>query len=585
MVNYEDPGEGDPFVLRQAARERMEAAAALTGAQLAVTASVTAASGAAWTGEAQVAFQSEVEAVTPELSLLMGSLAGTAEALFAYANEIAEIHAEQEILARRRSRIIGESFDLHTELQAAREDDGAQAVDRRERAEEDIRLNDNEMLEVVDEWERLVKRRERADADFVGALSSRDVRGPLFNVGQDASCMTPEELLALLGAMSPTDMRVLVAAHPDVRDRLLRESTPEQVAEWWAELGESNPTQQDELVQAMPALFGALGGIPALTRAAANRILASERLKELRQALRDVEKKGAGDYDPNEMYAAEAAGAEYLEKLRELEGEIGYLERVQSGDVQLYLYDRERNYLIEMFGNPDDADVLMSFMPGTNTSMESFYDRDGLTAMTRYEVENPPEGVDVAGFVVMPGDFPNLDNLITEGPENNWFAQVLGRRYAAFSKELDVITGGLPVVSVEHSFGSAVAGVAEQAGAEFDARYMLAGIGMLNGWETRDGCDYYAAQGPNDINRNFDGAEMWTLGYGVKPDASNGIIERPTGFEEFSSWAYTPFSVPSLVTGLEQHNAIISADDDVNGPVLRDVNRVLRDAALEGSPQ
>lgn len=224
-------------------------------------------------------------------------------------------------------------------------------------------------------------------------------------------------------------------------------------------------------------------------------------------------------------------------------------------------------------------------MPGTNTSMESFYDRDGLTAMTRFEVENPPAGTNVAGFVVMPGAFPNLDNLITEGPENNWFAQILGRRYAAFSKELDVITGGLPVVSVEHSFGSAVAGVAEQAGAEFDARYMLSGIGMLNGWETRDGCDYYAAQGPNDINRNFDGAELWTLGYGVKPDASNGIIERPTGFEEFSSWAYTPFSVPSLVTGLEQHNAIISADDDVNGPVLQDVRRVLSEAASGVSPQ
>ncbi|OWP21328.1 hypothetical protein CBF90_12775 [Microbacterium sp. AISO3] len=49
--------------------------------------------------------------------------------------------------------------------------------------------------------------------------------------------------------------------------------------------------------------------------------------------------------------------------------------------------------IIEMFGDVSKADVIMSFMPGTNTTMESFYSStadEGLTSLTRRMVEYPP---------------------------------------------------------------------------------------------------------------------------------------------------------------------------------------------------
>lgn len=103
-----------------------------------------------------------------------------------------------------------------------------------------------------------------------------------------------------------------------------------------------------------------------------------------------------------------------------------------------------------MFGDVGKADVIMSFMPGTNTTMESFYtstQNTGLTALTRLMVDDPPAGVDVAGFVLKQGFFPNL-----APPE--------------------------------------VAGLGPQVN-----------LWALRGWEAQDGTAYYAIQGPTDINR------------------------------------------------------------------------------------
>ena len=139
----------------------------------------------------------------------------------------------------------------------------------------------------------------------------------------------------------------------------------------------------------------------------------------------------------------------------------------------------------------------MSFMPGTNATMESFYSStaDGeLTSLTRLMVEDPPRGVNVAGFVLKQGFFPNLAaaDIVIQGPQVNLWALPLGSRYAAFEDELDVITDSTPLVSVEHSFGSSPGGHAERLGAGFQARVLLAGIGMTDGWEAQDGTDYYA---------------------------------------------------------------------------------------------
>lgn len=592
MVEWNDPGAGDPWVLRIAAWERRLKAGSLTTMSSTVTTAALSASGSSWTGTAQAAFQSAIDENLPDLALLAESLHTTADVLDVYAAEVARIKDRQETLERRRARLEAERDELRAMWRAA--DNEAQGpyitfeepAARAEALGNELHGVGRELDDLDEEWAALVVQRERADADCIGALSSRDVRGALYGfLGEEGACVPADEMLQQLSTMSVADIRALAAAHPELLDRMLRAS-PAAVAAWWAGLGGGDAgrgsAQQKALIENLPAFLGALGGLPAAVRVAGNRVVATTQLNALREQLRDVKERryGTGSLQPYTL--------EYLEKTRVLEGEIDYLQRVANGDVQLYAYDRDAGRIIEMFGDPDQADVLMTFMPGTNTTMESFYTSskaEGITSLTQTLVGKPPAGTAVAGFVVKQGEFPNLENLWSEGPQHNWYASVLGPRYASFTHELDVITDNTPIVSAEHSFGSAVGGKAETAGAHFEARYILAGIGMTGDWEVQSGTKYHAAQGPGDINRYLDGVENGGLGYDVTPGEVPGVSEHDTGYTggEWAQWV-APWSpligVPTLIdTALDQHNLIITGDEVANGPVLRDLRRVLQEAA------
>jgi len=199
-------------------------------------------------------------------------------------------------------------------------------------------------------------------------------------------------------------------------------------------------------------------------------------------------------------------------------------------------------------------------------------------------------GTEVAGFVVKQGEFPQLNaDIIGTGPQNNDMMESLGHSYAQFTFELEAIAPGTPLVSVEHSAGSAAGGAAEMAGAHFDSRISLAGIGMTDEWKRQPETDYYAMQAPNDINKNFDGAQAWNWGYAIKPVEENGFTELDSGIDGSSPFAMmaAPISAPLAVaieggSQLEHHNQIISGDIGENGTVLRRIANLLRQAAVSG---
>lgn len=591
-VDRNDPGAGDPWRLRSSAWDHWQRAAEITRTTESVAAAARTAA-MSWEGRAHDAFQGAVAALRPDLAVLAESVASTGEALMVYAESIARIKDRQETLERLRARLNDERGALeHAWTIAYNESQGPfityiEPAARAASIAEEVRALRPEIEALDDDWEALVRAREHADEDFVGALGTRDVRGSLFAFTDANSAGVPGgELLALLGTMSPADMKALAASRPHVWERMLG-ATPEAVAAWWSGLGDGDIARRDAarvaLVENLSVVVGAMGGVPAEFRVAANRILAGERLARARSEREELEEHGYGasSFDP---YAREAAAAAHLERLAALDSEVGYLERVARGDVRLYLYEPGRERIIEMFGDPANADALLTFMPGTNTSMESFYTSTttaGVTALTRWQVEHPYERTPVAGFVVKQGDFPHLAALASEGPQHNWYADVLGSRYAALAHELGVITEGTPIVSVEHSFGSAVGGSAETRGAVFDARYMLAGIGMTDDWRPVAGTSYYAALGPGDINRYLDDMQLGGLGYETAPSEVPGVVETDTGFMG-GEWA--PFllpvvpvaGVPLLVdTALDQHNRIISGDDATNGDVLENVRSAL----------
>lgn len=385
-------------------------------------------------------------------------------------------------------------------------------------------------------------------------------------------------ILDRLTAADASGIEQLLREHPEWAT-LLRDTPPDPrvIARWWAQLA---PDHSVALLTAAPALVGALGGVPASVRVIANRTLAEKRREELQRL---IDSRGytlqPGTYERVRIPVPEAWQSEY-----------DYLSRVVRGDVQLYLYDRGRSQIIEMVGNLERADVIMTFMPGTNTTMESFYtstSRQGITALTNWQVNNTQFGTEVAGFVVKQGDFPQLSaDIIATGPQNNDMMEKLGRAYAQFSFELEALTLHTPVVSVEHSAGSAAGGAAEMAGAHFAARVSLAGIGMTYDWRNQPGTEYFAMQAPNDINKNFDGVQAWNWGYAIKATEQNGFTELDSGINGTSPtvWGVGAVSPPIALameasSQLEHHNQIISGDVSENRTVLNEIRRILESEA------
>lgn len=269
---------------------------------------------------------------------------------------------------------------------------------------------------------------------------------------------------------------------------------------------------------------------------------------------------------------------------------IDYLQRVVDGDVQLYLWRPDKDEVIEMFGNPDTADVIMSFMPGTNTTMDSFYTATattGITALTRWEVENARAGTSVAGLVVKQGAFPQLGgNIFATGPQNNDMAEELGAKYADFAAGIHVITPGTPVVSVEHSFGSSVGGVAETQDAGFHTRITLSGIGMTSDYGPSLDTDHYAMRSPNDIldQLHVKETQIFNWGYQHAPTPENGFTELDSGIPGTPAWAQIgkvispPIAIGDLASGLDHHNQIISGDISENRVVMKQIQAFLTGA-------
>ncbi|MFS0713121.1 hypothetical protein ABC195_04505 [Microbacterium sp. 2P01SA-2] len=559
-----------------------ERAESIRSSQTSVRSAAEAASGSSWSGEAHDAFQRQVAAVEPDLLVLATGMSAAAGALRGYAEVVRAIKDEQDSLARRRAVVEDEREELRGQLRVARAESSNNYVSfpepvARARALE-IELGDTrDALDAVEaEWDALCERRAAADDALISALSSRDVRGALGMFARGGAAAIPRGgLLTLVASMSEADLRALVAVHPEVLDQI-RSVPAAEVATWWGALVDGTRAL---LVNAIPELVGTLGGIPAVVREAANRLVAAANLEGLLRERSLLAGEGPPTLGPPSTLANpwllrqiihQFNEQQYVDRLAALDSEIAYLERVVAGDVSLYHYNRDRQQIIEMFGDVGKADVIMSFMPGTNTTMESFYSstqNTGLTALTRLMVDDPPAGVDVAGFVLKQGFFPNLAprEVAVFGPQVNLWALPLGSRYAAFEEELDVITDSTPLLSVEHSFGSSPSGQAELLGADFQARVVLAGIGMMDGWEPQDGTAYYAIQGPTDINRALDGMQVDPFGYAVTASEENGFTELDSGFTGFD-----PFG---------QHGDVISADPEVNGDVHVHLHRIFAEAA------
>lgn len=447
------------------------------------------------------------------------------------------------------------------------------AADARADAEAEFR---RDCTALVDRWGAAVDAcaaRLHAIPDISWALSSTLRADEQTRTGETAS-VTDAAALALLARLAERDGAAaarLLAVHPEWV-AVLRRAHPEAIARWWNSL---TPTTAGALTTTIPAVIGNLDGVAIAARIAANRSRAAARIEELRRQRLEAQLTA----DPlTARFRQPSTQAD--SRLRAIDAEIAYFEAVRDGRKQLYAWDPDHGALIEMSGDPSQATSALFVVPGTNTRVESFFGDEPISRFADWQVRNASSG-SVVALTVMTGAMPQLDKLLTEGPQYNGFAQERGVEFANVVIGVNAAQPSLWTMSYEHSYASAVGSSAEIHGATLDARFLAGGVGAVGPYVPNPDTAYYAAQAPDDINRSYAGLRLGGLGFDIPPESFPGITIVNSGIPGTDplKLAYGPVAPPFIIgDSVAHHNALMSDDENINGDVLHAVQKLLKDA-------
>ncbi|MEV0262206.1 alpha/beta hydrolase [Streptomyces sp. NPDC050617] len=166
-----------------------------------------------------------------------------------------------------------------------------------------------------------------------------------------------------------------------------KNGSPKDNAAWWKSLSER---EKADYVSLYPAGVGALDGIPSAARDEANRTVLAESHGVAQQRLEDWLKKEPKHYQTylNPMTGTEVKGAmvetvawkRWNEQKKELEGRVHGMDKIASRfdtpdpQSRAYLlgFDNKRlGHAIVSIGNPDTADNVVTFVPGTGSKLGS----------------------------------------------------------------------------------------------------------------------------------------------------------------------------------------------------------------------
>jgi uncharacterized protein YukE len=473
-----DPGVGEPAGIRSLANERSTKAAELQKVHTTVKSAEETISASSWTGKSRAAFGSAVDSVLPDLTLLAAGLAAQAAILHTYGGQVQQIKEEQAALEHQRRTALAALGGLQVPLTpVAIRDPERDAQHRREQARitEKIDAERSILAGIDSQWNQLVTRRRRIDLATAEALAGRDVLGPIWAfTGPKIHSTDPAALLAMMAGLSASDLQILLGQHQDLAHEIAKAS-PDAVATWWAGLSGSNgefSAAQLALIATIPTVIGALDGIPALARVAANRINAENQIKLDEKLI--------------EKYKAYPTTVDRLQK------EIDYLMHA-VGDhptVQLYLYDPSKSRIIEMIGTPSASTKhVIVYVPGTFSNLGGFYDGTTQQDATSLWETNPSETV---AFVykdgISPGgadgeSSPDYVRLLEANDRDR--AMLAGQQLSDFAAgiRLDVNLSGAKTTAIGHSWGLTAVTSSEIAGARYDQVISLSGAGMPPEWK------------------------------------------------------------------------------------------------------
>ncbi|AXB47079.1 alpha/beta hydrolase [Amycolatopsis albispora] len=296
---------------------------------------VTTSTPAGWTGDAASAAARERTTITGRMEDIVAGVAAARTGLATAADAVVTLgHAVAEVdaLARANGFGIGDNGAVRD---VAPPQVPADQVD-------EVRQQRQRMAaELVDRVEQILRRAREIDLDL-------------------------GELLNKVAKSEPENTAAVQSLEPPASG-----ATPAENAAWWSSLSED---ERQRIIENHPDWIGNRDGIPALDRDQANRaILADEKAR-----LEAEESRLQADLDDNWF------GGVFTDDDAELEEVQGKLKGIEAIETKLQssadLGERERHYLlgfgteddgraIVAKGNPDTADNVATFVPGTGADL------------------------------------------------------------------------------------------------------------------------------------------------------------------------------------------------------------------------
>ena len=471
MWTQRTPDAGNPARIRHLASDRNQLADRLeTDAVRALRRVAGAASDGGWVGEAASAFFSQVERLAEEFAPLLARLRADAAALIGYAGELEGL-AEDASILRGRERAVEMQLEQATRMLAL-ESNGAATPDQLQSTKRGARDERAQLSHLDAEWEELARRRTAADARCAAAITPPPppVVGTL-NAHQ-LSALSDGQLLAALGALTPTQLVELLRHDDALSARISQLEDSREVAAWWGSLGdpahpENASGAQLALVALQPAMLGNLEGVAYWARDEANRTVLAGRqsaLKQLRSDIRSALSKGddarAAQLLKQAGFASTADLDVKLDSLRAVKVALGRAGSVPYQLVALDLRSGSQTPLAAIsVGDLDRADLVTVAVPGVDTTVANSMSKWTETSRNLWVAEGHMGTSRVAVVSWIGYDNPPLE----VGSDTN--ARAGARSLAAFLEGVSASHDWVPgsnLALVGHSYGATTAAFATE---------------------------------------------------------------------------------------------------------------------------
>jgi hypothetical protein len=327
---------------------------------------------------------------------------------------------------------------------------------------------------------------------------------------KDWTSATPGELSSLLRDLSPSQMKAMLATHPELLQRFWdHPPAPEKTAAWWNKL---DAKQRKDWAKSVPRLIGNLDGVPPRVRSDANRHCLTDDLAAAKKRL----KAAKADPELGSQFAGVRQAA--LNRLAEAEKLADTLSRIDiaygagpTGAVphELYVYQPgERTKVAISTGLLETADHISVLVPGMGTTANDI-GQYGNAARDMRQQQSQASGVDPSKIAVLSWlDYDPPGGMDVWGVTHDDLARAGAERLGNTLRGLTAVkdwpsqAAGLSVIA--HSYGTNVATLA-LTGKEVSVGHvvLLGSAGVANevasaGALHVPGGEVFAAEGAKD---------------------------------------------------------------------------------------